>query len=179
MRGFWTPEIDAQLKVLADEGLSASQIAARLGRSRSSVIGRVFRLKGEVVLRGQSFRDRPKQQASSERAARPPRRVRPHSSPPGAPRPVTARTAGKPPVAPPAGAASSPAAPALPSALSPVLRPMPFLEAVEKNRCLWFACDPFAPGGPDMPVCGHERAALPNVRYCPRHLAGQVQERAA
>lgn len=178
MRGFWTPEIDAQLKALADEGLSASQIAARLGRSRSSVIGRVFRLNGKVVLRGQSFRDRPKQQASSVKASRSPRRASPYSSPPSAPRSVTARRA-KPPVAPPAGAAPSPAAPALPSALSLVLRPMPFLAAVEKNRCLWFACDPFAPGGPDMPVCGHERADMPNVRYCPRHLAGQVQERAA
>jgi hypothetical protein len=44
----WSAEDDALLNSLAGDGLSASQIATRMGRSRSSVIGRSYR-KGSGV----------------------------------------------------------------------------------------------------------------------------------
>jgi GcrA cell cycle regulator len=46
MRGqFWTPEQDAELRRMADEGMSARQIAEVLGVSRNAAIGRAHRLK--------------------------------------------------------------------------------------------------------------------------------------
>lgn len=47
MNRLWTEEMDAVLKRLWADGLSAAQIAAEMGdgRSRNSVIGRVHRLK--------------------------------------------------------------------------------------------------------------------------------------
>jgi GcrA cell cycle regulator len=42
---FWTPEREAELRQLWSQGLTASQIAARLGASsRNSIIGKVHRL---------------------------------------------------------------------------------------------------------------------------------------
>lgn len=40
----WTAEDDARLCALLDEGHSASIIAARIGRSRNAILGRVHRL---------------------------------------------------------------------------------------------------------------------------------------
>ncbi len=40
----WTPEEDVRLRSLIDNNRSAAQAAAELGRSRSSVLGRAFRL---------------------------------------------------------------------------------------------------------------------------------------
>jgi hypothetical protein len=45
----WSAEDDALLNSLAGDGLSASQIATRMGRSRSSVIGRSHRIGGGVA----------------------------------------------------------------------------------------------------------------------------------
>ena len=51
---FWTDERVGTLKSLWTDGLSGSQIASRLGCTRNSVIGKVFRLKlpGRLVVRG-------------------------------------------------------------------------------------------------------------------------------
>jgi hypothetical protein len=43
---FWTPEKDRQLQRLEAAGLSASQIAHRIGATRNAVIGRSVRLRG-------------------------------------------------------------------------------------------------------------------------------------
>jgi hypothetical protein len=40
----WTPEEDVRLRALIERNRSAAQAAAELGRSRSSVLGRAFRL---------------------------------------------------------------------------------------------------------------------------------------
>src|SRR6202023_4096672 len=45
---FWTAEKDKQLRRLEAAGLSAAQIADRLGTTRSAVIGRSVRLRGLV-----------------------------------------------------------------------------------------------------------------------------------
>jgi hypothetical protein len=48
MAAFWTAEKDKQLRRLEAAGLSAAQIADRLGTTRSAVIGRPVRLRGLV-----------------------------------------------------------------------------------------------------------------------------------
>jgi hypothetical protein len=45
---FWTAEKDKQLRRLEAAGLSAAQIADRLGTTRNAVIGRSVRLRGLV-----------------------------------------------------------------------------------------------------------------------------------
>jgi hypothetical protein len=45
---FWTAEKDRQLQKLEAAGLSAAQIADRLGATRNAVIGRSVRLRGLV-----------------------------------------------------------------------------------------------------------------------------------
>lgn len=40
----WTPQEDVRLRAMIDNNRSAAQAAAELGRSRSSVLGRAFRL---------------------------------------------------------------------------------------------------------------------------------------
>lgn len=114
-----------------------------------------------------------------------------------APSPSPSHPAGSPPLPPPGGeerrAAVAPARlptaearlplPQLPvPSLPPIstdhalaLIPMSFLEAIDRDRCLYFADDAMAPAGPDMPVCGAGRAhAPPQTRYCRRHLRSQV-----
>src|ERR1700716_1023217 len=50
--GFWTPERDRRLQKLEAAGLSAAQVADRLGTTRNAVIGRSVRLRG-LVFRSQ------------------------------------------------------------------------------------------------------------------------------
>jgi hypothetical protein len=45
---FWTAEKDKQLQRLAAAGLSAAQIADRIGTTRNAVIGRSVRLRGLI-----------------------------------------------------------------------------------------------------------------------------------
>jgi hypothetical protein len=45
---FWTAEKDKQLRRLEAAGLSAAQIAGRLGTTRNAVIGRSVRLRGLI-----------------------------------------------------------------------------------------------------------------------------------
>ena len=48
MQSSWTPARDKRLQALEQEGLSAAQIARKLGTSRNAVIGRSRRLRGVV-----------------------------------------------------------------------------------------------------------------------------------
>ena len=65
---FWTPKKDAQLQRLEAKGLSAAQIAEKLGTSRNSVSGRSQRLRG-VNRRFPSFLRR-EREARARSAAR-------------------------------------------------------------------------------------------------------------
>jgi hypothetical protein len=72
---------DATLRRMADEGFTASQIAAAVGRSRSAVCGRAHRLKIQLGLSNAGARhgDRPAKVTKPKRPAPPSRR---HASTP-------------------------------------------------------------------------------------------------
>lgn len=168
---FWTPEREKRLAGLADGTRSASQIAAVIGCSRNAVIGKIERGKGRFgrLAAVSTARRIQRQEQVSRRASPRPTRPKPPAAAPAASR---ARRQ--------AGAAMPPAAPApLPKTRAPISPPMPFLEAVTRGRCLYFACDPFAPDGPDMPVCGGERSQKPDSRYCPLHEVQQAERSVA
>lgn len=175
---FWNEERLARLKELAGQGHSAGQIASLLGRefgggvSRNAVIGKLLRGKGRYgklllpararVGVGRTGAATPPKAAPVRVAARP-------SPAPSRPRAVPARVS-----------TPLPLKGGEERALLPAPLPIGFFEAVEMGRCLHFIGDPMGHGGPDMPVCGAERAegALPSNRYCQRHRASQYQVRA-
>lgn len=143
---FWTPAREMQLAALVRKGLPASKIGEALGCSRNAVVGKVMRGEGRFGrLDGWAGRrNRGDAQARKRKpTARPKLVTVPAPDPAPAPVPVV------PPAPPPA--------------------PIPFLQAIDEGRCLWFAGEPFGPNGPDMPVCGGERAGT--ARYCARHAA--------
>lgn len=153
MSSFWTPAREQELAGLVAAGKSAGQIACALGCSRSAVVGKVSRDKKRFgTLEGRTGRPRT--------AAIPPQPQRQIVSAPAI-APVEL------PAAPPPAPAPVPV---------PATRPMPFLQAIDEERCLWFAGEPFGPNGPDMPVCGapRDRAASVTNRYCPCHRQMQA-----
>lgn len=94
----WTPERDQALRSLVSEKLSSSQIAARLGISRNSAIGRIHRLK--LVLAAGAGKHVPKGRATKAATGQPrraPRRkliagieqIKLSQKPKAAPKPVT------------------------------------------------------------------------------------------
>ncbi|MER8503835.1 GcrA family cell cycle regulator [Mesorhizobium sp. M1142] len=160
----WSADDLQALRELAGQGLSAAQIAARLpgDRSRNAVIGKLKRGKGSHgALLGQPKnqaigRATPKSEKPVKRKYRPVRRA---VMAPSIEAPVERLFEAK------------------PVANLPATLPMTFLNAVMANRCLHYACDWFAPDGPDMPVCGAERADVLETRYCRRHLLSERQPR--
>lgn len=161
----WTDEETAMLGELVAGGLSASAIAAQLAaatgiaRSRNSIIGKITRAGGRLGrLEGPPVKPRREKRQPTGRRPR-----------------AVARPRGRP------GSASAYAAMSpepIPATL-PATVPMPFLAAVEANRCLHFAGEPFGPSGPDMPVCGGRRAEAggPDNRYCAFHRAAVAEAR--
>lgn len=151
MTGFWTPAREQQLADLVAGGKSAAQIAGVLGCSRNAVIGKVLRGKGRFgMLDGWASR-----RGRVE--------VRPRAAKPVVDAPSLV-----------------PADPLPPAPIpEPPAHPMPFSQAVDEERCLWFAGEAYGPNGPDMPVCGGERADIPGTRYCLHHLRRQAQDKAA
>lgn len=162
---FWTEERIAKAARLWAEGLSITAIAKAVGASSRSGVGGIM----------------------NRQRARFPRRGRPGNLCKGGRRPKpagtraeqrdrqranAARAAERRAKAAEAKAAAAPAPqPALPATL-----PIRFADAVEHGRCLLFIGDPLGPGGPDMPVCGGERAAEPvRGRYCPYHKRSQFR----
>ncbi|MER8811431.1 GcrA family cell cycle regulator [Mesorhizobium sp. M0965] len=162
----WTDADLRALRDLAGQGLSALQISKRLpgDHSRNAVIGKLARAKGKFgQLLGQPKnqaigRATPKTETLPKRKYRPVRRI---VNAPSIEAPVERLFKAE------------------PVANLPATLPMTFLDAVMTNRCLHYACDWFAPGGPDMPVCGAERADVLETRYCRRHLASERQPRVA
>ena len=63
---FWTAEKDKQLQRLEAAGLSAAQIADRLGTTRNAVIGRSVRLRG-LIFPSQTQRQRTERASRAER----------------------------------------------------------------------------------------------------------------
>lgn len=171
MSSFWNEERVAALRTHCESGLSASQIAALLGCTRGAVIGKIFRGKGAFGLlltpegRPSTRRRDLNSTASGSNGARgsdPRTPARGTGAAPAIAAPVTRQN----PVA------ADPVAALVPA-------PMAFEEAVDRGRCLFFAGDPLGPNGPDMPVCGNERAGSLLSRYCARHLVLQMRERIA
>ncbi|MER8427797.1 GcrA family cell cycle regulator [Mesorhizobium sp. M1403] len=163
----WSAADLQALRDLAGQGLSAAQIAARLpgDHSRNAVIGKLQRGKGKFgQLLGQPKnqaigRATPKTETPPKRRYRPVRRV------------VAAPSVEPPPI--------ERLFKTEPVANLPATLPITFLAAVMANRCLHYAGDWFAPGVPDMPVCGAERADVLETRYCRRHLMSERQPRVA
>lgn len=141
----WPPEKEEQLKKLVAEGLNATTIGEQLGYSRNAIISKVRRGKGRFgKLAGNRTPRAPQDQTS---------------------KPIVLKKA--------------PQIEALPDALpAPMARSefsplrMAFLDAITTGKCLFFADDILSPDGPQMTVCGHERAEHPiSTRYCSHHVA--------
>lgn len=143
MNPFWSEERVGELRRLVERGDSARIIAAQLGCSRNAVVGKAQRLG--LRLKGVS--------------SNPAGGGRPKAGPRRAASGDRVRVAAK-----ARRRGVTVAAPALPT--------VTFLAAVEAGTCLFFACDPFAPDGPDMPVCGGARVA--GSRYCALHERAKV-----
>lgn len=158
MSGYTDQEISAIGQWLRD-GLSASKVAEKLSIarrrevSRNAIIGIVKRNKAlrEIGFTRKAGEQRPGD--NPRRAATPERSA-----------PAVARL--------PARRIETPSI-ELVAAPSPQDR-MPFLAAATSSRCLFFACEVFAPDGPDMPVCGGERQTHTRKPYCEFHLRAEV-----
>lgn len=57
--------------------------------------------------------------------------------------------------------------------------PMPFLDALFADACLWGVGDSSGARGPAMPVCGAPRADIVGTRWCAHHLRRAFAPRAA
>lgn len=165
----WSPEALDQLKTLVDEGLSAGQIAARMGISRSAVVGKIHRAGGALgkLARPAGFQ-RKKTSKSDRPDASVSKAIKPEIVP--APRVVVAA----PPIAmfrpvplPPRKAADI------------IVVPIPFSRAISEGRCLFYACDAYSPASAEMLVCGCKRALVRGKPYCADHLAAETERVAA
>ena len=167
--GDWTAgELDIVRAMLAKDQPASAIARALPGRSRSAVIGKINRLKGAIG----RLVPRPGPRSTKTKVSDAP--VKPRA----------ARRKVDVPIAADAFAVGQPAVVALAQPIAAdhalVLPPTTFLDAINRDRCLYFAGDPMSPAAPDMPVCGAERAHnLRHTRYCRRHLAAQAQARAA
>lgn len=196
----WSAEELDVLKRRADEGLSAKRIAEHLpNRSRNAVIGMLRRGDGKYgTLQGQPKneaigRATPKTDIPPKRPYRPVGPAAPSIEVPAGADISSSRVEFSMPwpptspvellfVSPDCVSYSKPAVVEAPVDVANLPAPLPitFLAAVMTDRCLHYACDWFAPDGPDMPVCGAERAQdVLHTRYCRRHLISQRQPRVA
>lgn len=164
----WSPQALDTLRTLVDEGLSTGEIAARMGLSRSAVAGRIHRAKGALgTLRRKPGYQRPKTEAA-DKSARPPRKT--IVPPPLKPELLF--------VSPPCRDFTQP--PLRRRARDIVVVPMPFSRAMREARCLFYACDDYAPASSEMLVCGCKRASYRGSKpYCSAHLVAETAERVA
>ncbi len=172
----WSAEHLAIVKRMVAEEKSAGDIGKVIGKSRNAVIGKILRMGGQLG----RLSPRATQKSTKRAASAPKLRTKPSlaatakdwDSPPANPSDIGAPPRRRP------DAENKPSVSSLPTIASDhalALIPMTFLEAVNGNRCLYFADAPMDPAGPDMPVCGAHRAEHPKMtRYCPRHQRSQV-----
>lgn len=173
----WTAEELAMLKLRAGEGLSAGKIAEYLpGKTRNAVIGMLRRGDGKFG----ALQGRPKNEARGRRPdpePKPKLKLRPTRDFVG--KTAVDRALASAPsvdiliVSPDCVSYSKPVVPKSfePVANLPAPLPTAFLDAVIRNRCLHYVGDWFGADGPDMPVCGAERAqGVLETRYCRRHM---------
>ncbi|PRD42343.1 hypothetical protein C5748_16235 [Phyllobacterium phragmitis] len=157
MASLWTPQVMAELQRYWRRGDSAAQIASLLSISRSAVLGKVHRHPDIFASRPTGSPSRKQKGAQSSLRA------------PGAVRPEA-------PTEPVANAGA--VVPEITDARDIIVVPMSFERALQENRCLFFAADPFSAAGPLMPVCGCERAENPKRKpYCAAHLRTERRPR--
>lgn len=162
----WSPQALDELKSLVDAGLSAGQIAERIGISRSAVVGRIHRAKGALgKLQGKvGF------QTKSDTGSKPVKLARKKVAAPAL-SPVLVSAAPTRPVIAPRP---------LQKANDIVVVPLPFSRAITEARCLFYAADANSPASSEMLVCGCKRAAnLRNKPYCADHLFAETEKAAA
>jgi GcrA cell cycle regulator len=154
----WTDERVETLKSLWAQGLSASQVASRLGNvTRNAVIGKVHRLG--LAGRATASRIRPARRGRVSRLPLRPTRLQFHARRNLAPKPVAAL-------------ASQTAA----LQIAPTFAPEPpeplgiVLLDLSETMCRWPIGDPSMPG---FSFCGHVRA--PGTTYCEHHAARAFQ----
>lgn len=147
----WTDAEKAELRRLAAEGLTSRQIEAKLGRSRSAVIGKAHRLGVELLV-SPGYHGGAKVKAKKERVRSVAVRGAPQNGRLNAIENARKRLEAAPP---PAGG-------------------MRFFDAVEANLCLHYVGSHMTRGGPDMPVCGAGRVA---GRYCAHHAGLRYEAR--
>jgi GcrA cell cycle regulator len=152
----WPYEDLQLLRKLVTDGLSASQIGKKMGRTRNAVIGKIMRQKGQIGHLARSSGGT----ASKVSRKQTPLTTRPYRKPqPPKPAPVFERPQVY-----------------VPCANLPATLPVAFLDAVNGKKCLHYVGDAFSLDGPDMPVCGAERSAdAGTVPYCRRHLASATR----
>lgn len=166
----WSPEALDHLKALVDEGLSAGQISVRMGISRSAVVGKIHRAGGALgkLARPAGFQHK--------------KTTKPDRSPASTSKSVKQVIARAPSLA---VVAAPPIATFRPEPLPPrkaadiIVVPIPFSRAIGQGRCLFYACDAFAPASADMLVCGCKRALVRGKPYCADHLAAETERAAA
>ncbi|MCF4165542.1 GcrA family cell cycle regulator [Zavarzinia compransoris] len=173
----WTDERIATLRDLWEQGLSASQIAARLGNvTRNAVIGKVHRLG----LSGRPSPVRTERQAAPAAAGTPRTETAPRSAAPAQPRPVRLVADGQPrpavapaPAAPPTpapkarvvtAAQATPPRPAETRTVEPEPMVRATLLSINDRMCKWPVGDP---GDAGFHFCG--RRAQTGMPYCQEH----------
>lgn len=172
----WTGEEIKQLHAYLAKGMSAGQIASRMGRTRNAVIGKVHRSKGLLLLSPQTANTPAKQKARSLAARGEPRPDRVKAIEKAKTRNVAVFNMpqhGR--LNAIANARLQAEAAAKAADLAAAAGGTPFLEAVEGSLCLFYVGSHLTSGGPEMPVCGQPRPGT--GRYCAHHARLQYGAR--
>ncbi len=164
MADTWSEEEDRYIRQHTQEGFSASEIASALkGRSRNAVLGRIDRLRKADIKAGRDPIVPARRRGSTG--------LRKSAKLPSSSSTRTPHLPSKP------SASRRERIPALPP-VPMICEGVTFLDAVDRERCLHFIGNPYSPDGPDMPVCGAERAGVLHTRYCAYHLYSQTDHAA-
>lgn len=165
----WTGEAEATLRRLRGDGLSSTEVAKRMGVSRSAICGKMKRL-GLVFLSPQGLAKRGETQHTPPRAPRVPRapaRAGRALVPAAAKRGTARRTR-----------AAGPAAPMAPAWPDPAMLHGVPLHRLKAGCCRWPLWDREMPGEPGFGLfCAAD--AGEGQAYCPAHAARATAGRAA
>ena len=188
----WTEAEDARLRALWDEGHSTAEIGRRMGRTKSSIVGRKYRLRlppRPSPIRGTPIRtnsaaalqrawSRQKQKQHQDGAARAPVQPGRRGNHPGPAAPSIPARAGDPPPGGQSGHVTGVSSPALPPAVA-TPRPGVFSTGArrgcvqpmwgDRERPTHVYCEAPVRQRPDGTPC----------RYCPEHAARNFARRAS